>query len=159
MNPISKKLGLKPGMRVLVGGAPSGYLKSLAPLPEGVVISEALGGTREFVQFFVTKRAVIEKSAKKVLKSACPGGPVWITYLKKTSGAETDLSREVVWAAMQQWFNLSDPAVEEALYDSAALRQFVGIDLGCEPVPDETRCASSGTCWKSINWANRYWGR
>ena len=31
-----------------------------------------------------------------------------------------------------------DPAVEEALYDSAALRQFVGIDLGCEPVPDET---------------------
>jgi IS5 family transposase len=39
---------------------------------------------------------------------------------------------------LQQWFNLSDPAVEEALYDSAALRQFVGVDLGCEPVPDET---------------------
>src|ERR1700693_3017241 len=39
---------------------------------------------------------------------------------------------------LQQWFNLSDPGVEEALYDSAALRQFVGIDLGCEPVPDET---------------------
>src|SRR5207247_8515281 len=38
----------------------------------------------------------------------------------------------------QQWFNLSDPAVEEALYDSAVMRQFVGIDLGCEPVPDET---------------------
>jgi IS5 family transposase len=39
---------------------------------------------------------------------------------------------------LQQWFNLSDPAVEEALYDSAVLRQFVGIDLGQEPVPDET---------------------
>ena len=39
---------------------------------------------------------------------------------------------------LQQWFNLSDPAVEEALYDSATLRQFVGIDLGREPVPDET---------------------
>jgi len=39
---------------------------------------------------------------------------------------------------LQQWFNLSDPAVEEALYDSAVLRQFVGIDLGREPVPDET---------------------
>jgi IS5 family transposase len=39
---------------------------------------------------------------------------------------------------LQQWFNLSDPAVEEALYDSRALRQFVGIDLGREPVPDET---------------------
>jgi IS5 family transposase len=39
---------------------------------------------------------------------------------------------------LQQWFNLSDPAVEEALYDSMVLRQFVGIDLGREPVPDET---------------------
>src|SRR5207237_6939852 len=38
---------------------------------------------------------------------------------------------------LQQWFNLSDPGVEEALYDSAVIRQFVGIDLGCEPVPDE----------------------
>jgi IS5 family transposase len=39
---------------------------------------------------------------------------------------------------LQQWFNLSDPAVEEALYDSAVMRRFVGIDLGHEPVPDET---------------------
>src|SRR6266581_1957511 len=39
---------------------------------------------------------------------------------------------------LQQWFNLSDPGVEEALYDSGVMRQFVGIDLGCEPAPDET---------------------
>src|SRR5216117_1756272 len=39
---------------------------------------------------------------------------------------------------LQQWFNLSDPAAEEALYDSLAMRQFVGIDLGREPAPDET---------------------
>jgi transposase, IS5 family len=39
---------------------------------------------------------------------------------------------------LQQWFNLSDPAVEEALYDSAVMRSFAGIDLGREPVPDET---------------------
>lgn len=39
---------------------------------------------------------------------------------------------------LQHWFNLSDPAVEEALYDSRALRAFVGIDLGREPAPDET---------------------
>ena len=39
---------------------------------------------------------------------------------------------------LQQWFNLADPAVEEALYDSATLCQFAGIDLGAEPVPDET---------------------
>lgn len=39
---------------------------------------------------------------------------------------------------LQNWFNLSDPAVEEALYDSLSMRSFVGIDLGRERVPDET---------------------
>lgn len=39
---------------------------------------------------------------------------------------------------LQNWFNLSDPAVEEALYDSLSMRNFVGIDLGRESAPDET---------------------
>jgi IS5 family transposase len=39
---------------------------------------------------------------------------------------------------VQQWFNLSDPGVEEALYESPALRRFVGVDLGAAPAPDET---------------------
>jgi len=39
---------------------------------------------------------------------------------------------------LQQWFNLSDPAAEEALYESMSMCRFVGIDLGKEPVPDET---------------------
>jgi len=36
---------------------------------------------------------------------------------------------------LQHGFNLSDPAVEEALYDSRAMRRFVGIDLGRESAP------------------------
>src|SRR5262245_52001346 len=39
---------------------------------------------------------------------------------------------------LQHWFNLSDPAVEETLYDSPTMRAFVENDLGREPVPDET---------------------
>jgi transposase, IS5 family len=39
---------------------------------------------------------------------------------------------------LQHWFNLSDPALEDALYESPSMRQFAGIDLGREPVPDET---------------------
>ncbi len=39
---------------------------------------------------------------------------------------------------LQQWFNLSDPGLEDALYESSALRRFAGIDLGREPAPDET---------------------
>jgi transposase, IS5 family len=39
---------------------------------------------------------------------------------------------------LQQWFNLSDPGVEEALYESLSMRRFAAIDLGREPAPDET---------------------
>jgi IS5 family transposase len=39
---------------------------------------------------------------------------------------------------LQQWFNLSDPAAEDALYDSLAMRRFAGLDLGQGPAPDET---------------------
>src|SRR5664279_1883528 len=39
---------------------------------------------------------------------------------------------------MQQWFNLSDPAMEDALYDSESMRRFAGIDLTTDLVPDET---------------------
>jgi IS5 family transposase len=39
---------------------------------------------------------------------------------------------------LQQWFNISDPQAEDSLYDSVAMRNFVGIDLGREAAPDET---------------------
>jgi IS5 family transposase len=39
---------------------------------------------------------------------------------------------------MQQWFNLSDPTMEEALYDSASMRSFAGLDLADDGAPDET---------------------
>lgn len=39
---------------------------------------------------------------------------------------------------LQQWFNLSDPGVEEAIYESVSMRKFAGIDLGKEGAPDET---------------------
>jgi IS5 family transposase len=39
---------------------------------------------------------------------------------------------------LQHWFNLSDPGAEEALYESRSMCRFAGIDLGREPVPDES---------------------
>jgi IS5 family transposase len=39
---------------------------------------------------------------------------------------------------LQQWFNLSDPQAEDAIYDSESMRRFVRVELGDEVVPDET---------------------
>lgn len=63
-------------------------------------------------------------------------------YYPKASSAggrpPVGLERMLRIHCLQLWFDLSDPAVEEALYDSRAMRSFAGIDLGREPVPDET---------------------
>ena len=48
------------------------------------------------------------------------------------------LERMLRMLFVQHWFNVADEACEEALYDSASLRSFVGIDLGRERVPDGT---------------------
>jgi IS5 family transposase len=60
---------------------------------------------------------------------------------------------------LQQWFSLSDPAVEEALYDSRALRQFVGIDLGREPVPDETTICKFRHLLEAHQWGEQLFAR
>jgi transposase, IS5 family len=39
---------------------------------------------------------------------------------------------------LQHWFNLSDPAAEDALYDSESMRRFAGLELGEDAVPDES---------------------
>ncbi|ADG20834.1 IS5 family transposase [Paraburkholderia atlantica] len=60
-------------------------------------------------------------------------------YPKRGNGRPPiGLERMLRMHFVQHWFNLADFACEEALYDSASLRRFVGIDLGCEPVPDAT---------------------
>jgi IS5 family transposase len=39
---------------------------------------------------------------------------------------------------VQQWFDLSDPGAEDAIYDSESMRRFVGVELGEDDVPDES---------------------
>ena len=48
------------------------------------------------------------------------------------------ISRMLRMYCLQQWYGLADEALEDALYDSQALRDFVGIDLSRESVPDAT---------------------
>ncbi len=56
---------------------------------------------------------------------------------------------------LQQWYGLSDPGMEEALYDMESMRRFVGIELSDER--SRTRRASSifGVCWSPASWRRR----
>src|ERR1700746_686459 len=86
-----------------------------------------------------TRRAAVLAEMEQVVPGAALCGLIEPFYPKPGNGRPpVGVERMLRLYFLQQWFNLSDPAVEEALYDSLAMRQFVGIDLGREPVPDET---------------------
>src|ERR1700675_3218468 len=86
-----------------------------------------------------TRRAAFLEEMEQVVPWAELCALIEPVYPKAGNGRQpVGVERMLRIYFLQQWFNLSDPAVEEALYDSAGMRQFVGIDLGCEPAPDET---------------------
>jgi IS5 family transposase len=56
---------------------------------------------------------------------------------------------------LQHWFYMSDPAAEDATYDSSAMRQFVGIDLSEEPAPNDTTICKFRHLMENHNLADR----
>src|SRR5712692_2966191 len=86
-----------------------------------------------------TRRAIFLEEMEQVVPWRELCGLVEPHYPKAGNGRPpVGVERMLRIYFLQQWFNLSDPAVEESLYDSAVMRQFVGVDLGCEPAPDQT---------------------
>lgn len=97
----------------------------------------AEGGFEKYAK--TTRRAAFLQEMDRVVPWSELGALIEPHYPKAGRGRPPiGLQRMLRLHFLQQWFNLSDPGLEDALYDSNAMRQFVGIDLGREPVPDET---------------------
>ena len=114
-NAIARKLGMNPGMRALVIAPPPGYLKLLAPLPDGLNFSSRGAGTYPFVQVFATRLSEISRFARRLSKHAAPNALVWISYPKKTSKVAGNLSRDLIREAMSAagWRSVSIVAIDE----------------------------------------------
>jgi IS5 family transposase len=56
---------------------------------------------------------------------------------------------------MLQWYDLSDPAMEDALIEVATMRRSAGIALITDRIPDEPRSWRSGIYWRRRIWARR----
>jgi hypothetical protein len=114
-NPVARKLGMNTGMRALIIAPPLGYLKLLAPLPDGLTVSSRADGMYPFVQVFATRLSEISRIAQKLSKHAAPNALVWISYPKKTSKTSGDLSRDIIREAMNVtgWRAVSIVAIDE----------------------------------------------
>jgi IS5 family transposase len=86
-----------------------------------------------------TRREEFLSEMDKVIPWARLEGLIAPHYPKSTTGRpRMKLSTMLRVYFLQQWYGLSDPGAEEALYDSDSMRRFAQIELASEPVPDES---------------------
>ncbi len=97
--PLAKKLGIKPGMRVIALGAPDDYAALLAPLPEGVVIVDRLEKDAAFVHLFAADRAALDGALGEARDHLVKNGTLWLSWPKKASGVATDLDGNAIRSA------------------------------------------------------------
>ena len=128
-SPLLKKLGVKPGYRLLVLNAPDGYLDQLTPLPEKAELATKGKGPFDDVQLFVKNKAQVDHDAAKAMQAVKARGLLWIAYPKKSSKIETDISRDVGWETMKKadWEGVAIVAIDETW---SALRFRPAADVG-----------------------------
>src|SRR6202165_1280517 len=86
-----------------------------------------------------TRRDKFLAEMEQVVPWARLGGGLRPLYPKGERGRRPiGLERMLRIYFLQQWYGLADEALEDALYDSQALRSFAGIELNRDPVPDAT---------------------
>jgi hypothetical protein len=95
--PLPRKLGIKPGHRVLLLGAPDGFeAGTLGALPEGVRVARRAGGAADVIVSFHTRRADLARRLPTLRARMAPAAGLWIAWPKRSSGVETDLTEDVV---------------------------------------------------------------
>src|ERR1700730_6249765 len=97
MNPLAKKLQIKPGKSWLFYNAPGNYTALLAPFPEGAAAKFEPAGSFDGIQLFVKDSGDLSASLKIIAPLLKPDTIFWITYPKKSSGITSDLEMMGSW--------------------------------------------------------------
>jgi hypothetical protein len=94
--PLPRKLGIKPGHRVLLLNAPGGFDQTLGELPEDVSVRTTARGPADVIVSFHDRRAELAHRMPELRSLMEPAGGLWIAWPKRASKLPTDLTEDVV---------------------------------------------------------------
>ncbi|MEU8813425.1 DUF3052 family protein [Actinoplanes sp. NPDC048796] len=96
--PLYRKLGIKPGHRVVLLGAPAGFVATLDGLPAGVVVRPELaaGAPADVIVLFVTERDELQSRLGEVRRGMAQDGGFWVAWPKRASKVPTDVTEDVI---------------------------------------------------------------
>ena len=92
--PLPKKLGIKPGHRLMLLAAPDGF--DLGELPEEVTVLRRARGKADVIVSFHTARADLARRMPALRDAMVPAAGLWIAWPKRASKVPTDLTEDVV---------------------------------------------------------------
>jgi hypothetical protein len=92
--PLPRKLGIKPGHRIALLGAPDGF--ELPELPDGVQVKRRATGKADVIVTFHTRRAELERRLPALRALMEPDAGLWIAWPKRASKIETDITEDVL---------------------------------------------------------------
>ena len=96
--PLPKKLGIAPGKRVALDGAPRGFEATLGGLPAGVKLLRRLGEGADVALVFVRSNAALAERFPRAAGSVAEGARLWVVWPKKTSRLAGDVTEDTVRA-------------------------------------------------------------
>ena len=95
-SPLPRKLGIKPGHRLALIGAPENFDATLGELPADVAVRRRAQGPVDVVVAFFVQRRALERKLGTLKATLDPAGGLWIAWPKRASGVPTDLDESVV---------------------------------------------------------------
>ena len=95
--PLWKKLGYKTGVSARIDGGPGNY-RSLLSLPAAVQVKWLTHPKSdiEFVHLFATSTSELKAKLKSYRTKIVPGGVIWVSWPKKSSGVKTDITEDTI---------------------------------------------------------------
>jgi hypothetical protein len=97
--PLAKKLGIKPGSKLLPMNAPAGYAAWLAPLPESVEFHAKANSTGvDIVHLFVKSLAELADGLPRARKAVTTDGALWVSWYKRSAKVPTDVTEDAIRA-------------------------------------------------------------
>jgi hypothetical protein len=92
--PLVSKLGIKPGSRVYLSGAPKHYRALVSPLPATAKLISRLDKATDIVHVFATELSQLSSFLQSNLKKMRSDAAIWVSWPKKASKVSTDITED-----------------------------------------------------------------
>jgi hypothetical protein len=94
--PLTKKLGIREGSRVLLVSEPRDFRRTLGPLPAEAEIRRRAQAPLDVIVVFATELRDLRRRFGPLARALDPAGRLWVGWPKKAARVETDLTFEIV---------------------------------------------------------------